>query len=139
MAALSKNGTELARLIRVKRVAENEPSLETTLSIRSNGWILKRTRWLGSSTGAWKQWQQWKAFGRETSTLPQVVRSLMERSDFALQSGSLAEVAAGWQRLCLKAKGYGLRDVERIVGENESLQDAPPLGCDGWGDFRRGA
>lgn len=104
MAALSKNGTELARLVRVKRVDENEPSLETVLSVRSNGAILKRTRWLGSKDGAWKVWRKFKPFGPETVTLPQSVRSLVENAEFAFASGSQEAVLDGWFALVDKVR-----------------------------------
>ena len=100
MANLKNNGTELARLRRVAPSEGLEPPFEQILSVRSNGWILKRT----TSTG-WKQWQQWKPAGRQTSTLPQQVRHLQDNCGYVLEAGSIEAVAAGWTALCEKAFG----------------------------------
>lgn len=116
MANLKSNGVELARLRRVMPGDhECEFDMEQCVSVRSNGWLLKKVRFVGQTWGPWTRWMQFKPFGQRTSTLTQQVRWMVEHRNFVLESGSLADVNEGWQRLCLEVQGYSKSEAAEMA------------------------
>lgn len=102
MAALSKNGTELARLVRVSSTPSMAGEmLEVQLSVRSNGWILKASRWVGRNERlAWGRWKRFKPFDGGTVTLPMYVGTLVRDIGFTYHAGGADQVQLGWAELC---------------------------------------
>lgn len=151
MANLKSNGTELARLRRVLPAdSECEFDTEQIVSVRSNGWLLKKSRLVDAGMRGWSPWTRWmqfKPYGARTSTLTQQVRWMIEHRNFQLESGSLAEVNEGWQVLCLKvmgeSNGNAVKIARRARADYEIRHQAAelaldaPVGGDGWADWRR--
>jgi hypothetical protein len=107
MAALKKNGTELMRLRRVDDTGIGNADLEIVISVRSNGWLLKSSRWLGpfKENHQWKQWVRFKPFDEKTtSTMPQQVQYLLNDRGYVAVKGTLDDVIEGWQKLVAGAR-----------------------------------
>lgn len=122
MANIKSNGTELARLRRIlPGDSECEFDMEQCVSVRSNGWLLKKTRIVGQSWGPWTRWMQFKPYGARTSTLTQQVRWMIEHRNFQLESGSLADVNEGWQALCLEVQGHS-KTAAAVIARNARLE-----------------
>lgn len=68
MAILKKNGTELAAVSAyTEGVDDGHPwTIETCASIRSNGWVLLKSR--SGTTGRWGSWKRFARFNTELST-----------------------------------------------------------------------
>jgi len=111
MAALKKNGTELMRLRRVDDTGIGNADLEIVISVRSNGWLLKSSRWLMGPKQPFKynhQWKQWVRFRpfdeKTTSTMPQQVQYLLNDRGYVAVKGTLDDVIEGWQKLVAGAR-----------------------------------
>lgn len=120
MAALKNNGTELCRLRRVQQPSlPGELALEHVVSVRSNGWILKKARLAGETGGEWKRWMKFTPMNdRVTATLVQQVRWFVEHRGFEFEAGNYADVLEGWHRLCLTAKGHSPDEAARMARAN---------------------
>jgi hypothetical protein len=108
MAKLSANGLELARLTRTTQTDDGD--LQTKLSIRSNGWVLRAVRWVNRPGErpqplSWSRYIRLKPFDvRSTVTMPQQVRDWLDRRDFEFEQGSMETVQLGWVELVNKVK-----------------------------------
>ena len=111
MAALKKNGKELMRLRRVCKSDDYPDDLEVVVSVRSNGWMLKSSRWLMGPKQPFKynhQWKYWLRFSpfdeNATSTMPAQVQYMLHLRGYVAVKGTLDDVIEGWQRLVAAAR-----------------------------------
>lgn len=78
MAKLSANGTEI---IRLERTAPDSVlgNITTTLSFRSNGWVLRKRHIKGVTRGTWKRASRFRPEHRNEAAILKSAHGLVER------------------------------------------------------------
>jgi len=113
MAALSKNGFEVARLERTIIVDTATRTTQTVIySFRSNGWVLKRSRASDGGTSGWKRWARIQSItGRGPKQLDGLLPKETEERRKHDEVVSLVSEAA--YRMCRRTPG--IRALSGIV------------------------
>ena len=84
MAKLSANGVELARLRGTSADLEYDETLEREYSVRSNGWVLKKSRFVGARyhRPTWSGWSRAFRWNTRPGALDYTIQTIQEHLEF---------------------------------------------------------